>query len=224
MCSTFKLLAAGAILSKADAGQENLDRKIEFGPSDLVVNSPITSKRVHEGSLSLADLCDAAMTVSDNTAGNLLLGALGGPSAITAFARSLGDNVTRLDRAEPALNEALPEDARDTTAPAAMLENLRTLTLDKALSEASRQRLTGWLLANKTGDARLRARLPKGWRVGDETGSGERGTTNDVGLIWLPYREPAVASIYLTGTSASSEERNAVIASVGEALAKALTG
>jgi beta-lactamase class A len=105
-----------------------------------------------------------------------------------------------------------------------MLENLRTLTLDKALSEASRQRLTGWLLANKTGDARLRARLPKGWRVGDETGSGERGTTNDVGLIWLPHREPAVVSIYLTGTSASSEERNAVIASVGETLAKALTG
>jgi beta-lactamase class A len=224
MCSTFKLLAAAAILSRADAGQESLDRKIEFGPSDLVVNSPITSKRVHEKSLSLAELCDAAMTMSDNTAGNLLLSALGGPSAITAFARSLGDNVTRLDRVEPALNEALPDDVRDTTAPGAMLENLRVLTLGTALSEASRNKLTGWLLANKTGDTRLRARLPKDWQVGDKTGSGERGTTNDVGVIWLPNREPVVASIYLTGTPASPGERNAAISSVGEALAKALIG
>jgi beta-lactamase class A len=222
MCSTFKLLAVGAILSRVDAGQESLDRRIEFGPSDLVVNSPVTSKRVHEKALPLADLCDAAITMSDNTAGNLLLGVLGGPSAITSFAQSLGDHSTRLDRVEPALNEALPDDVRDTTTPAAMLKNLHMLTLDKGLSEVSRKRLTAWLLSNKTGDARLRARLPKGWQVADKTGSGERGSTNDVGLIWPPQREPAIVSIYLTGSKASSEERNAAIASVGEAVAKAL--
>jgi beta-lactamase class A len=170
----------------------------------------------------LAELCEAAMVVSDNTAGNLLLANLGGPAGLTAFVRSLGDQTTRLDRIEPELNEALPGDPRDTTSPAAMLENIRRLVLGDALSPASRQQLTVWLLGNKTGDTRLRARLPNGWRVGDKTGIGERGTTNDVGLFWPPRRDPVIVAAYLTGSPASTEQRNGMIAAVGEAVAKTL--
>ena len=220
MCSTFKLLAAAAILKRVDAGQEKLERRIAFGPSDLVINSPTMKARVGEGSLTLTEICEAAMVVSDNTAGNLLLAALGGPADLTTFARAMGDQTSRLDRIEPELNEALPGDPRDTTSPAAMLENIRLLVLGDILSSASRQQLTGWLLGNKTGDTRLRARLPKDWRVGDKTGAGERGTTNDVGLVWPTNREPVIVSAYLTGSPASAEERNAIIAAVGEAVAK----
>jgi beta-lactamase class A len=222
MCSTFKLLAAAAILKRVDTGQERLDRRIPFGVSDLVVNSPTTKARVGEGNLTLAELCEAAMVMSDNTAGNLLLANLGGPAGLTAFARSLGDRTTRLDRIEPELNEALPGDPRDTTSPAAMLENIRLLVLGNALSHASRQQLTVWLLGNKTGGTRLRARLPNGWRVGDKTGIGERGTTNDVGLFWPPRRDPVIVAAYLTGSPASTEQRNGMIAAVGEAVAKTL--
>ena len=222
MCSTFKLLAVAAILKRVDAGQERLDRKIAFGPSDLVVNSPITKVRVGEGSLTLAEICEAAMTMSDNTAGNLLLANLGGPAGLTAFARSLGDQTTRLDRWEPDLNESVPGDPRDTTTPAAMLQNIRLLVLRDVLSASSRQQLTAWLLGNKTGDTRLRARLPKDWRVGDKTGAGERGTTNDVGLFWPTNRDPVIVSAYLTNSPASAEERNATIAAVGEAVANVL--
>jgi len=222
MCSTFKLLAAAAILQRVDAGQEKLDRRIAFGPSDLVVNSPTTKARVAEGSLTLAELCEAAMVVSDNTAGNLLLANLGGPAGLTAFARSLGDKASRLDRWEPDLNEAVPEDPRDTTTPAAMLENIRRLVLGDVLSAASRRQLTAWLVGNKTGDTRLRASLPKEWRVGDKTGGGERGTTNDVGLLWPPDRDPVIVSAYLTGSPLSPEQRNAAIAAVGEAVADSL--
>jgi len=222
MCSTFKLLAAAAILQRVDAGQEKLDRRIAFGPSDLVVNSPTTKARVAEGSLTLAELCEAAMVVSDNTAGNLLLANLGGPAGLTAFARSLGDRASRLDRWEPDLNEAVPEDPRDTTTPAAMLENIRQLVLGDVLSAASRRQLTAWLVGNKTGDTRLRASLPKEWRVGDKTGGGERGTTNDVGLLWPPDRDPVIVSAYLTGSPLSPEQRNAAIAAVGEAVAGSL--
>jgi beta-lactamase class A len=131
--------------------------------------------------------------------------------------------VTRLDRIEPELNEAIPGDPRDTTSPAAMLSDLRALVLGKALSASSRDRLTGWLVGNKTGDTRLRAGLPSGWRVGDKTGAGERGTTNDVGVIWPPGRPPILVSVYLTETPLAGEQRNATLAAVGRAVASALS-
>jgi beta-lactamase class A len=218
ICSTFKLLAAAAVLKAVDAGLERLDRKIAFGPNDLVVNSPTTKARVGEGRLSLAEICEAAMIVSDNTAGNLLLANLGGPTGLTAFARSLGDQATRLDRIEPDLNEAVAGDPRDTTSPAAMLENVRVLVLGKALSQASRQQLTTWLLGNKTGDTRLRAHVPNEWRVGDKTGVGEHGTTNDVGLFWPVNRDPVIVAAYLTNSPHPPEQRNATIAAVGRAV------
>jgi beta-lactamase class A len=222
MCSTFKLLAAAAILARVDAGREKLDRIIPFGPADIVVNSPTTSARVSEGRMSLADLCEAAMTVSDNTAGNLLLANLAGPVGLTAYARSIGDNITRLDRIEPDLNEARLDDPRDTTSPAAMLADIKSLVLGDVLSQASRKQLTDWLLGNKTGGPRLRARLDKSWRVADKTGAGERGTTNDVGLISPPNRDPVIACVYLTGGPESSDARNATVAAVGYAIGGAL--
>jgi beta-lactamase class A len=222
MCSTFKLLAAGAILARVDAGRERLDRRIRFETSDLMEYSPITKERVGGDGMSLAELCEAAITVSDNTAANLLLAALGGPAGVTAYARALGDAVTRLDRIEPDLNEAIPGDPRDTTTPVAMLANLHALVLGEALSAASRARLGGWLIGCKTGDARLRAGLPTGWRVGDKTGSGGRGSTNDIGIAWPPQRAPIVIAAYLTETSKPDGQRNATLAAVGRAVASAL--
>jgi beta-lactamase class A len=220
MCSTFKLLACSAVLKRVDAGKEKLDRRIRYEARDLVTYSPTTEKHVGDG-MTLADLCEAAMTLSDNTAGNLILANLGGPQGVTAFARSLGDPVTRLDRIETELNEAVPGDPRDTTTPAAMLKNVQALVLGDTLSAASKEQLIKWLLGNKTGDTRLRARLPQGWRVGDKTGSGERGTTNDAGVIWPAGRTPIVVTIYLTETSAGAEQRNATLAAVGHAVAAA---
>jgi beta-lactamase class A len=223
MCSTFKLLAAAAILARVDAGKERLDTRVRFEARDVVVNSAMTKDRAGGEGMSIEELCEAAMIVSDNTAGNLLLARLGGPQGLTAYARSLGDTVTRLDRIEPYLNEAIPGDERDTTSPAAMLSNLRALVLGNALSESSKDQLTRWLIGNKTGDTRMRAGLPSGWRVGDKTGSGDRGTTNDVGIIWPPGRAPVLVSIYLTETSLAGEQRNATLAAVGRAVASVLS-
>jgi beta-lactamase class A len=220
MCSTFKLLAAAAILGRVDAGKERLDRRVSYAKSDLVTYSPITEQHVGDG-MTLPELCEAAITVSDNTAANLLLAGLGGPDSVTAFARSLGDTMTRLDRNEPTLNEAIPGDPRDTTTPAAMLANIRALVLGDALSPPSRDQLKAWLLANKTGGGRLRAGLPGDWAVGDKTGSGDYGSTNDVGVIWPPGRAPLVVTIYFTETKAALEQRIAVLASVGHAIAQA---
>ena len=222
MCSTFKLLAAAAVLKRIDEGKERLDRRVKFTTSDIVINSPVTKERVGGEGMSVGDLCGAAMTVSDNTAGNLILASLGGPQALNDYLRSLGDNVTRLDRLEPELNEALPDDPRNATTPAAMLNNIRALVLGNALSERSKEQLISWLVSNKTGDARLRAGLPASWRVGDKTGSGEHGTTNDVGVAWPPQSAPVLIAIYLTGAMANGEARNRTIAAVGGAIADRL--
>ena len=104
------------------------------------------------------------------------------------------------------------------------VEDLRKLMFGGALAKASSEQLKAWLLANKTGDTRLRARLPAGWRVGDKTGSGERGSTNDVGILWPPDAAPLIVAAYLTQTAASMNERNEALAAVGEAVAAAFRG
>lgn len=223
MCSTFKFLAAAAILKRVDGGQEHLDRRIKFQAVDIVVNSPITKDHTGGDGMTLAELCAAAMNYSDNTAGNLLLASLGGPAALTAFARTIGDQDTRLDRIEPFLGEAVPGDPRDTTTPAAMLGNVQKLVFGDVLSAGSKDQLTKWLIANRTGDARLRAGLPAGWRCGDKTGTGEHGSTNDIAVLWPPQRPPLIVTIYLTDTAADSDARNATLADVGRALAAAFS-
>ncbi|MBN9563460.1 MAG: class A beta-lactamase [Alphaproteobacteria bacterium] len=221
LCSTFKCIAAALVLARVDRQQESLSRRVVYGKEYLVPYSPITEKHVGAGGLSVGEICEAAITLSDNTAGNLMLDSFGGPSALTAYLRSLGDSVTRLDRTEPTLNEAEPGDPRDTTSPLAMLETLHKLVLGPALSAASREQLAAWLVATKTGDKRLRAGVPRGWRVGDKTGSGRNNATNDVAVIWPPGRAPIIVTAYYAETGASEEERNAVLAEVGRLAAAA---
>lgn len=218
MCSTFKYVLAAAILARVEAGEEKLDRRLPITAADLVPYAPVTQPQVGK-SLTLADLCHAAVTVSDNTAANLLLRIIGGPAALTGFLRRIGDSVTRLDRWEPDLNSAVPGDPRDTTTPAAMTRTLETLLLGPALSSASKAQLTLWLIASTTGETKVRAGLPKSWRVGDKTGSGANGTMNDVVAIWPPQRKPVLLSLYLTETKASMEDRNAAFAAIGRAVA-----
>jgi beta-lactamase class A len=224
MCSTFKALAAAAILARADAGREQLSRRIPIEPADVLAYAPVTKQHVGEAGLSVAELCAAMVTLSDNTAANLLLKSMGGPDAITYYARALGDPVTRLDRFETELNTAIPGDERDTTTPAAMARDLEQLVLKDALSPASRDQLVQWLVGCKTGDAKLRAGVPKDWRVGDKTGSGEHGTSNDVAVIWPAGRAPLIVACYLTGTALPDERRNAIHAAVGRAVAATVTG
>jgi beta-lactamase class A len=222
LCSTFKFLAAALVLSRVDRGEEQLDRRIVFADKDLVTYSPVTKDHVGSGGMALADICDAAVTLSDNTAGNLLLASFGGPPGLTSFARSLGDPATRLDRFETELNEAKPGDPRDTTTPAAMLGTMQRLLVGNALSVASRDRLIGWLVASKTGAKRLRAGLPNDWRVGDKTGGGNNGTANDIAIAWPSGRAPILIAVYYTGSMIPDDARNVVIADAGRLAAAGL--
>jgi len=214
MCSTFKVLLAAVVLQRVDTGHEHLDRTIPVPAKPLVFHSPLTEQKAG-GEMTVSELCFAIITQSDNTAANLLLTTIGGPEGITRFARSIGDNVTRLARTETSLNEAKPGDPRDTTSPNAMNANLRTLLLGSVLSSASRDQLTQWMIENKYGEDRLRAGVPQGWRAADKTGANGETTTNDVAILWSKNQAPVVVSAYLTECPGQDDKRNAILAEVG---------
>lgn len=220
MLSSFKLLASALVLDRADRGEESLERRIRYRRQDLVSWSPVTERHVGGEGLSLAQLCEATITTSDNTAANLILASYGGPAALTAFARRLGDRVTRLDRTEPELNRrAASGEPLDTTTPRAMAHTLRALLVGDALSPASRARLLQWLQANTTGGKRLRAGLPADWRIGEKTGTAG-DDANDIGIAFPPQRAPVIVTAYLAESVTDGATREAALASVGRLLAK----
>lgn len=215
MCSTFKLLLVGAVLAHVDQRNESLARVVGYGDADMLPNSPVAKAHLNMASMTVSQLCAAAIEQSDNTAANLLLHSLLGPAGVTAFARKIGDPVTRLDRDEPQLNSAIPGDPRDTTSPAAMAADARLLVLGNALAPRSRAQLRAWLLACRTGRNSLRAGVPSAWREGDKTGSGDHGTVNDVAIFWPPQRAPIIVAAYATGMTVSGAAQYATLAGVG---------
>ncbi len=214
MSSTFKALLCGAILSRVDAGQEDLDRVISYEPRDIVSYSPITENHTESG-MSVGALCEVTVTISDNTAGNLLLDTVGGPDGFTQFLRTLGDTTTRLDRWETALNEGTPNDPRDTTTPDAILRSLNALAFQDALSPTSQKQLRQWMIDDKVADALLRSILPDGWRIGDKTGAGGHGARGIIAILWPTEAEPLLVAIYLAENNQPIETRNKAIARLG---------
>jgi beta-lactamase class A len=220
MCSTFKWVLAAAILARVERASLSLDERVSYDAHDLLDTGPITTRHVAEGFMTVGALTQAALTVSDNTAANLLLAKLGGPAGFTEFVRSLGDSVTRLDRAELALNSNDAGDPRDTTSPRAMVGLMRKVLCGDALSPAGRERLLGWLRACETGRERLRAGLPPDWIVGDKTGTGQRGAVNDVAIALPRGRAPILVASYLSDGDAGLPALTAAQADIGRLVAR----
>lgn len=212
-CSTYKVIGVSAILKQSMIDGDLLQSKITYNKNDLVVYSPVTEKHLADG-MTVAELCEATLTKSDNTAINLLMKKLGGVSAVNNFAHSIGDETFRLDRIEPDLNTAIPGDLRDTSTPASMQQTLQQLALGNVLGSGEREQLQQWLKNNTTGNLRIRAGVPKDWIVGDKTGTGDYGSTNDIAVIWPKNCSPIVMTIFFTQNQKDAAPRNDVIASI----------
>lgn len=223
MSSTFKTIACAALLHRVDQDLDSLDRVVTFTEEDLVSYSPVTETRVGTAGMTLFEICEATITISDNTAGNLVLDAIGGPAGFTGFARSIGDEITQLNRWETDLNEAVPGDLRDTTTPNAMAALMEELLFGETLSVDSRRQLETWLRGNAVGDALLRAGIPDDWEIGDKTGAGGFGSRSIAAILWPPSGSPVVSTIYITETDASFADRDLAIAEIGRAIAVALS-
>lgn len=227
LCSVFKTLAVAAVLRDLDRDGEFLAKRVRYTAQEATASgyAPITGRPENLAhGMTIAELSDATIRFSDNAAANLLLRELGGPAAVTRFARSTGDTATRLDRWEPDLNSAEPLRVTDTTTPHAIGRTYERLVLGSVLEPADRRRLTDWLLGNTTGGERLRAGLPQGWSVADKTGSGAYGTNNDVAVAWPPGRPPLVIAVLTTRPHPDAPADNPLIARTAALLATALTG
>jgi beta-lactamase class A len=222
MCSTFKFLAAAAVLKRVDDKQDKLERFISYDAKDILEYAPVTKEHLKDGGMTLGALCAAAIEQSDNTAANLLLDTIGDPAGLTNFLRGLGDNMTRLDRKEPELNSAIPGDERDTTTPAAISVDMQRLLLGDALSKSSRRQLEEWLQRNETGGLMIRSGVPRTWTVGDKTGRCANGATNDVAIMRPPSRAPILLAIYSVGSPATANDREAAIAEVAKIVAESM--
>jgi beta-lactamase class A len=220
LTSTFKLPLAAAVLREVDAGRLTLDREVAFTQADILEYAPVVRAHAAEGRMTVGALAEAAVTVSDNSAANLLLPLVGGPRGLTRFMQANGGGDSRLDRTEPALNSNLRRDHRDTTTPESMVRMMRRILVGKALSDGSRERLNQWLIATQTGTARLRAGFPPGWKAGDKTGTGDRGAANDVAILWPPSRPPILVASYLDAADVKLADRDMVHASVGALVAR----
>lgn len=212
LCSTAKVMAVSAILKQSEDKPNFLHKKIFFSKIALITSgyAPITQRHLLTG-MTLAELCSAAIKYSDNAAMNLLIKQLGSPNAVTHFARTIGDQTFRLDRLEPQLNSAIPGDQRDTSSPESMATSLQKIILDGALALPQRQLLTSWLIHNTTGDTRIRSSVAKKCLVGDKTGTGDYGTTNDIAILWPAHCKPIVLAIYFTQNKQKATPANIVI-------------
>lgn len=211
-CSTFKLFLAAAILERVQRGRDRLDREIPVSPSDIVEHAPVTGAAVGSA-LPLAKLAEGAVMVSDNPAANILIRELGGLDAWQQWYRSLGDGVTRVDRAETELNSSHPGDPRDTTTPGQTIANLQSLFAGRRLHEHHLRLLQKWLIETPTGARRIKAGVPAGFITAHKTGTGGNGSTNDIGLVWPPRGSAFYVAAYYTGAvDRPPAEREAVLA------------
>lgn len=214
--STHKSFSCAALLKQVDQHMLALENIISIERASLVAYSPVIEKA--GGQVTLRDACAASVSWSDNTAANIVTEAIGGTQAFTNFMRDIGDPHTRLDRKEPEMNEAAPNDLRDTTTPNAIVESLRRIVLGDVLRQDSRALLNDWMFNDRVADALLRASLPRTWSIADKSGAGGYGSRSIVAVIWPENREPVVVGIYITQTRASMAQSNAAIARIGKVL------
>ncbi len=222
LASTFKAMLAGAVLARSVSQPGLLDQHVRYEKKELVTYSPITEKHLADG-MSVADLCAATLQYSDNSAANFLMTLLGGPQAVTAFARSIGNTVFQLERWETELNSAIPGEVRDTASPASMAHSLQQLLLGNSLPAPQRQQLDAWMRGNTTGDKRIRAGVPAGWQVADKTGSGAYGSVNDIGVAYPHSGAPLVIAVYYTREQKKADTNQDIITAATRIVAAALT-
>jgi beta-lactamase class A len=222
MCSTFKASLAAFVLARVDNGEDRLEDMVAYGAKDILDYAPVAKQNLAQGAMSVADMCKAIVELSDNTCANLLLARVGGPEALTAFWRSTGDTLSRLDHNEPELNRSPPGDPHDTTTPSAMAGNLRRLLLGTVLTPRSREHLTEWMVGCKTGNNRLRGGLPGDWKVGDKTGNNGKDAAGDIAIAWTKSGGPVLACAYTQGGSPTPQQLEAVFREIGAMVGRQL--
>jgi beta-lactamase class A len=221
-CSTFKAFLAVATLERVQREEEQLDRAVPVTRADMIPHAPVTEKAIGR-TLTIRELMQAAVEVSDNPAANILIREMGGIAVWRSWWPTFGDTTTVISRLEPDLNTALPNDPRDTCLPDQTIANIRELAFSDRLTPEHDQLISGWMIASPTGPNRIKAGAPQGWTVAHKTGTGSNGATNDIGMLTPLSGSPVLMAAYFTGApEATDDQRDAVIAEATRRALKAL--
>lgn len=218
--STIKAFIGAYILYLADKGQLNLAEKIMVKSNDLLEYAPTTKKFFEANKpISIAELCEAMITLSDNTASNLLLEKTGDLSPFNKFLYQIGNTQVVLAHNEPLLNRSHYGETLDTAKPIQYTQALKNLVMNNILSKESKIQLLTWLVNDKVGDSLLRKYLPTGWQIGDKTGAGDE-SRNIVAVIWNAQGEAYFVSLFVTQphdgkTKDFEKQKSVAIAEIG---------
>ncbi len=214
--STMKVFVAAALLASTPVEERETIVRWTQAQLDVAGYSPLTSEHLDDG-LTLDALAEAAVRDSDNTAANLVMESLDGPSGVQDFLRALGDPTTVVTEYEPELNAIVPGSDQNTSTPLALATNLKTIFEGDALEQGSRETLLDWMTGNATGDALIRAAAPSGWTVADKSG-GAGGVRNDVAVVTTESGE----QIYIAILTATKDPAAAYTDEVVERVARDL--
>lgn len=217
--STIKTFIVANFLQLVDSNQRSLNKQVDIKQSDLLEYAPVCKIFFDANeSMTFEQLCAAAITMSDNTAANLILVELGGLAVFNQFLQSIGLANTVAGHDEPLLNEAKYGDVVDTTQPVEYATGLQSLMTQTVLSTESKQRLLDWMRQNKVADGLFRRHLPANWQIADRTGAGSNGSRNIIAVVWNEKQVSYFISLFIVETSASFSDRNEAIARIGEQL------
>ncbi len=231
MQSVFKLPLAMTILHQVELGKVSLAQPIRFLPSDLILPkpySPLQDKYPHaDVDAPLRTLLQLTVSLSDNTAADILLRLAGGPQAVDAYMSSLGIVGFQIRDGERALHHDTALQYRNWFEPRGAVRLLRRISDRSPLTADDTGLLVGWMdPPMPTG--RLDGDLPAGTRVAHKSGSsdvekGVAAATNDIGLVSLPDGRQLAIAVFVTDSTADESTRKQAIARIARAAYDAAT-
>jgi len=186
--SVIKLPVLVTVLDRVESGAWSLDARLTIRPTDRVGGTGIIAHLADVHELSLRDLLMLMIVLSDNTATNVLIDAVG-LDAVNAWCTRTG--LTRTVLARRMLDLAARErGAENVTSPADVAALLAALARGELLGEQA----TGFaldVLTRQQVNDRLPRHLPAGVRLAHKTGE-LAGIRHDAGLVLPPDRSPLV--------------------------------
>lgn len=230
MHSVFKFPLALTTLHLVETGNLNLDQQVRFLATDRIpppVYSPLQDKYPQANvDVSIRELLRLSVSLSDNTAADVLLRVIGGPGVVDSYVKSIGIQGFHLESSEREIHSDFTTQYRNWIEPRSAVQLLRRFNDNSPLSTQHTELIKEWMRDTPTAAHRLRGDLPAGIVVIHKSGTSKTNqgltyATNDIGLIGLPDGRFLAIAVFVTESKADDATRDAVIAYIAKAVYEA---
>lgn len=225
MLSVFKFHIAATVLDLVDKGKLSLDQKILLKESELLLDtwSPIKKKYPTGGvELSLAEMIDYTVALSDNNSCDKLLKMIGGTKAVQKFMDSKGVKDFQVKHNEEQMHKGAKYLYENYTTTNSLSQLYKKFYEGKILSEKSTKFLYDIMLNTSTGGNKLKEQLPK-QSIAHKTGSsGKDGdltiAENDSGIVTLPNGKHYAIVVFISNSTETDEVNCKMISNISKAV------